>query len=249
MKAPMDVGLDRQDGIGDEGMFDLGMVDGKTGRLGKDMDDEGEESEAEEEDEEEETEDEEQRRLDELEAGMDDMYDDFQNRRLEKDTKARVKAARAKRAAEEGGPWQGIQDEEESEEESDEEVAPVEDDEDTSDSEDDDDALDTDAAAVAAERKKGRKGLLTDLAKPKDRSSEAKNREAALWFDQPVFKGVAGLDALLQGEDEDDEDDDDEEEDDDFEDETDASDEEADVTLTEVDEDEDMDEVRPLFCD
>jgi AdoMet-dependent rRNA methyltransferase SPB1 len=229
MKAPMDIGLERQDGLGDDSMFDLGMVDGKFARSENDMDNRGEDEDEDEEDEEDEgTDDEDRRRLDELEINLDQLYDEFQNRRLEKDAKAKVKAARARRAAEEG-EWQGIQENEESEEDSNSDVAPVEE-ESSSESEDDD-----------GEERTG--GLLTDLKGPKDLS---KDREAALWFDQPVFKGVQGLEDLLEDEDELEEDEDeDEDEEDELEEDVDAR--TAGTTPTELGISDDEDEVSRGF--
>jgi AdoMet-dependent rRNA methyltransferase SPB1 len=217
MTTPMDLGLDAgAGGLGE--MFDLKEVDahGKAKvKLRVPVPDGAEESSADEgaeEDSEAETEfsDEEDARIHGLEATMDNLYDEYQNRLLERDAKAKVRQMKQKKRMAEGGEFTGIGSDEEAsdddEEEEDEELdqamraKPKDSDSDSSASEDE-------APAVGQKRSRGGH-LITKLQDDatKARLATDKERKAALWYDQAVFKNVPGLEDLLQVSDGDDDD-------------------------------------------
>ncbi|BGP39189.1 AdoMet-dependent rRNA methyltransferase spb1 [Rhodotorula kratochvilovae] len=244
MGTPMDIGLEQQDGMGMD-MFDLGEVEGgkerhgvSGGRLDSDGepelsdDDEGDDvarlkkaknqrmmpmqiiPDGAGEDEDEDVSDDE-RKTRRLEESLDLLYESFQQTKLERDHKHKVKQQRLKRAIEEGGEFRGIgsDDEPDSDEasESEEDFDPApqpSSDEDSSD--DEDEAVEVKAApaakrartaAAAAPAEKSDAGLLKTLKKSKVLSTDGKSRQAAMWFDQPAFKGLpgGGLEALLGG--------------------------------------------------
>lgn len=248
MITPMDIGLERQDGVDDSDMFDLGEVEGGVerkgvkGGLGSDVDsgvsdDDLDEIEEEDEDELDSDVDEEERKTQRLERSLDALYDQFHQHKIERDAKHKAKEERRKRDAVEGGEWGGIKapgSDDESEEE-DDDPAPMPSDSDDSDDdgpdrvevadgmnvdgEEEDDVEEDDevqvvakpvlskraikAAALADSKKRARDGkLITNLAKPisDEKRVSDKKRAAAQWFDQPVFKGLAGLDEMMRGE-------------------------------------------------
>lgn len=234
MTTPMDVGIETaQQGRLDEGdvVFDLDEVEtgGRRGRRVQlsegDADAYGEDSDLSDDDavlddaNSDAFSDEEEQRLHDLESNLDALYDEFQNTKLAKDAKHRVKEARKKRDAENGvadKEWGGIgadgngsdADSDASdidmEEEQDESMAYLERDPDAVPS----DELDSEDEAeleneenVPPRGTKGRKNndrtLLQDFKAPKKPlESTAKARAAAMWFDQPVFKGLEGLEGL-----------------------------------------------------
>lgn len=242
MTTPMDLGLERQDGLDDneeDFMFDLNEVEGygnkkKRVRLqGNEADLSSDEeaiddAEMDSDDEALDTEDEEEAKLRDLEENLDDLYDQYQNHKLEKDARHKVKEARKKRDAQEGGAeWGGIKDQsrkggeggdevEEDEEDSDDgldeadTMAYMEDDGntipadelDSSDEEEADRDSDVENRAPAASKKRTRDGnLIQDLKAPKKPLElTAKSRAAAMWFDQPVFKDIEGLDEIMKAE-------------------------------------------------
>ena len=248
MTTPVDIGLEAaQQGVGgDDGdfMFDLGEIEGRPGKqrvkkgpLPND-DLSGSESGESNESEEDESEDddsedansnandsnEDEQRFVNLEANLDLLYDEYQNTKLAKDAKHRVKEARKKRDAEAGvgtsaEGWGGIkassgesQNMEEEAEESD-----FEDDEndadtmayldqngdeipaDELDSSDDDSNVENHPLVTSISKKRKRNGnLLQDLKIPKKPlEATAKSRAAAMWFDQAVFKDVNGMDEIM----------------------------------------------------
>lgn len=257
MVTPMDIGLERQDLVDDSEMFDLGEVEGgkarrgvKGGNLGSDdeMSDEDEmdgmpgrpinpipegavrrDFEGEGEDEYDSDASDSERKARRLEESLDLLYESYQQTKLERDAKHKVKEQRRKRAMAEGGEFRGFNsdddkdsDESDHDDEEDFDPAPL-----PSESEGDssDEEVETQlvpskatkssaptskgktaaasAAASAAEKKK-KAGLLTNLKAEKVLSSSAKSRQAEMWFDQPAFKGLpGGLDALLNGGDDD----------------------------------------------
>lgn len=249
MVTPMDIGLERQDGVDDSDMFDLGEVEGGVerkgvkGGLGSDVDsgaseDELDEIEEEDEDELDSDVDEEERKTQRLERSLDALYDQFHAHKIERDAKHKAKEERRKRDAVEGGEWGGIKapgSDEESEEEEDDDPAPMPSDSDDSDDdgpdrpvagaegmnvdgEDEEDDMEDEveqvvvkpvlskraikAAALAESKKRARDGkLITNLSKPisDEKRVSDKKRAAAQWFDQPVFKGLAGLDEMMRG--------------------------------------------------
>lgn len=212
MTTPMDIGIDAH--APGEDMFNLGLVDGKKVSASQDLYGDSEDDaeymieEEVEEDESDEDLDDEDRRIRKLETNLDEMYDAYQNAKLERDSKHRAREARRKKRAEEGGEWEGIgkgSDESDVDSEADSEVQPLEHAGSESDSDSDSDA---DSAHALTTKTKGNKRLLTDLKDPekqKKRKIDEKERAAAVWYDQPVFHGVPGLDALLQGGEDDDE--------------------------------------------
>lgn len=267
MTTPMDIGLERQDGVDDSDMFDLGEVEGGVERKGikgglkfdvdrdEDVSDDDDEDglnvakrpAAEESDEDLDSEDEEERKTRRLERSLDVAYDAFQQHKVERDAKHKAKEERRKRDAAEGGEWAGIK-AQESDEESDfdDDPAPMpevdsdsDDDmavapaaaeeEDEDEEEDDEDKPATKTApaprlskraqkaldAADAKRRVKESKLLTKLAPTAPLPGADKGRAANMWFDQPVFKGLKGLDELMKGEASEEEDVSEEEEDDD----------------------------------
>ncbi|TKA57725.1 hypothetical protein B0A53_00874 [Rhodotorula sp. CCFEE 5036] len=289
MVTPMDIGLERQDLVDDSEMFDLGEVEGgkarrgvKGGKLGSDdeMSDEDEldgmpgrpinpipegavrrDFEGEGEDEYDSDASDSERKARRLEESLDLLYESYQQTKLERDAKHKVKEQRRKRAMAEGGEFRGFnsddddKDSDESDHDDEEDFDPApqpsESEGDSSDEEVETQLVPskatkatkpsapaakakTTAAATAAEKKK-KAGLLTNLKAEKVLSSSAKSRQAEMWFDQPAFKGLpGGLDALLNGGD-DDASDAEEEEDESFE----EDDEGVKSVWDELDEDED----------
>ncbi|GAA5886605.1 hypothetical protein JCM5296_005347 [Sporobolomyces johnsonii] len=215
MVTPMDIGLERQDGVDDSDVFDLGEVEGgkvrqgvKGGVLASDDEAESDEEAAPkkgampeaamgdaEEDEEDEDVSDDERRTRRLEESLDILYESYQQSKLERDHKHKVKEQRRKAEAAEGGEWRGIkEDDRDSDEGSDDSDI---DDDPAPAPESDDDSSDEDEDATVAPAGKGK--LITKLDKSKVLSGDAKSRQAAMWFDQPAFKGLpgGGLDALL----------------------------------------------------
>ncbi|KAM0747585.1 FtsJ-domain-containing protein [Meredithblackwellia eburnea MCA 4105] len=264
MVTPMDVGLERHDGIDDGDVFDLGEVEGVPGKrrgvnggLGEDEDDDDEDSGSDvggfqepedDEDEDLDAEEEEERKTALLEASLDAAYDRYQQDKMERDSKHKAKEARRKRDAVDGGEWTGIKTGEDSEEDSDEgdfDPAPL-----PSDSEDDSDEEDggmevdgeeqpkskraLKAAALAEARQRAKSGKLLTKLPAAEVKVPNKSRQAAMWFDQPTIKGMPGIDALLAAGDDDDEEDEDEDEDEDY-DESDEEEGEGDETWNGVD--------------
>jgi len=223
MVTPMDIGLERQDGVDDSDVFDLGEVEGgkvregvKGGKLASDdeadsddemkgakkdarleagaamSDDEEEEGEGEGE----EVSDEE-RKTRRLEESLDLLYETYQQSKLERDHRHKAKEARRKREAAEGGEWKGIKgpgsDSEEGSDDSDVDDDPA------PKPESDDDSSDDEEFPTQPNKDADGK-LITNLKKNKVLSTDAKTRQAAMWFDQPAFKGLpGGLDSLLGG--------------------------------------------------
>ncbi|KAK4699112.1 AdoMet-dependent rRNA methyltransferase SPB1, partial [Phenoliferia sp. Uapishka_3] len=251
MVTPMDVGLERQDGIDDSDMFDLGEVEGGVerrgipGGLGSDIDEGDDESgesgddEEEEESDGDEDEDEKEKRTKRLENNLDALYDQYQQHKSERDAKHKAKEERRKRDAAEGGEWHGIKQDSESESEGDQDPAPMpSDDDDSSDEDelttskklakaatgmdvDDGEGMDVDddededdeekaptpalskraikAAALAESKKRARDGKLITKLPATAKPTADKSRQAAMWFDQPVFKGLKGLKEMMEG--------------------------------------------------
>ncbi|GAA5882258.1 hypothetical protein JCM16303_002306 [Sporobolomyces ruberrimus] len=234
MVTPMDIGLERQDGVDDSDVFDLGEIEGgkvregvKGGKLASDDEaesdveisdkkkglmkkaaeaaaEEGRGLEEEEEGDAEEVSDEE-RKTRRLEESLDLLYETYQQSKLERDHRHKAKEARRKREAAEGGEWKGIQgpgsDSEAGSDDSDVDDDPAPKPESDDDSSDDEDDLPTQPDRDADGK------LLTNLKKNKVLSTDAKTRQAAMWFDQPAFKGLpGGLEGLLGGSETDEED-------------------------------------------
>ena len=255
MVTPMDIGLERQDGIDDADMFDLGEVEGKRKRgSGRAMqgdfgtaaeedesgsegsDESGLDALDEEEEEEDDGLDDEERKTRRLEASLDQLYDQFHARKTERDAKHKAKEEKRKRDAAEGGEWHGIkalESEDDDSGDNDPAPAPDSDDADTDEEIDEDEGaegMDVDdgieqdenadestisataprlskrAAKAAATLKarqdrKAASSLLTTLVAPvaEEKRAGEKSKAAKQWFDQPVFKGLAGLEEMMRG--------------------------------------------------
>ena len=232
MTAPLDIGLNFQDqalGYGQDDILDLEMSKKQLGKkshvdfvnLVDDKDgfesDEGEQGEdAMDEDEETLDPDNEDKKVDDLEAELDGLYDAYQERMNERDTKYRVKEARRKDKSRE--EWHGIQQQDSDEEDSDKSEggydvvqaakARVGEDSDSDSDSGSDSDLD---APFAGEKLKRTRGAETDIGGrrlKKARTGQLETSKAAsIWFDQDVFAGVD----LTVGEDEDEDEDEDEE--------------------------------------
>ncbi|GAA5987070.1 hypothetical protein JCM10908_001014 [Rhodotorula pacifica] len=250
MVTPMDIGLERQDLVDDSEMFDLGEVEGgrarrgvKGGKLGSDDELSGDEDDeqvggpinpipegavrrdfdgADDDDEYDSDASDSERKARRLEESLDLLYESYQQTKLERDAKHKVKEQRRKRAMAEGGEFRGFgsdddKDSDASDNEEDEEdfdPAPQPSDDSEGDSSDEEvetqlvpskaskpapstkgkatAASATAATASAAADKKKKAGLLTNLKAEKVLSSSAKSRQAEMWFDQPAFKGLPG---------------------------------------------------------
>ena len=176
MTTPMEIGLEQSGPDGADSMFALKAVE-KSGGLGKITKGKmativQEEKKKEISDEEDEDSDPEQ---DALERELDAMYDQYQERMGDKDTKYRAKKARKEH---EDGEWEGFSGGEKSES-SDEELVEDED----SDSSDDEEEGQPQSLLQSLERDGGTKNGLT--------------RRAQLFFDQDIFKDIDGLDASV----------------------------------------------------
>lgn len=177
MTTPYEIGLEQDGPQGDESMFGLKAVD-KAGALSKitkgKMAQIVEKEKEESEEEEPETDDE----GDHLERDLDEMYGEYVEQRSARDAKYR-----AKRAKQEGedGEWQGFSDDDKAVS-SDEELVQ---DEDSDWSDDEEDSP---------------KGLITDLVN-EDGTKRALTKRAERFFDQDIFKGIAGLEDLEEDDD------------------------------------------------
>jgi AdoMet-dependent rRNA methyltransferase SPB1 len=177
MTTPYEIGLEQAGPQGEDSMFALKAVDkaGALGRIAKGkMATIVERERDESSEEEQETDDE----GDYLERDLDEMYGEYVEQRSARDAKYR-----AKRAKNEGddGEWNGFSDNEK-EASSDEELVQDQD-SDWSDDEED-----------------GPKGLITDLDN-EEPSNRPLTKRAERFFDQDIFKGIAGLDDLEEDDD------------------------------------------------
>jgi AdoMet-dependent rRNA methyltransferase SPB1 len=223
MTAPLDIGLEQIDaslGMGQEDMFDLTGTErqlrnkGGIGIIRVDDDTPEDEDEDEvvarddEEDEVLDSEEERDRRASRLEAEMDGLYDAYQEKLKERDSKFQAREARQRNGMLE--EWGGIQDSDNSE--SDEEggwdqMEAAKGDNDDSSDESDDEEHETSGrkrrrpqATEIRSNKKVR--LVTKLEEP-----TAGGRASQVWFSQDLFGGVEGLDDI-EGEEEEGEEDD-----------------------------------------
>ncbi|KAG2061947.1 FtsJ-domain-containing protein [Suillus hirtellus] len=212
MTAPLDIGLEQIDaslGVGQEDMFDLTGTErqlrhkGGIGIIRVDDDTPEDEDEDEvvvgddQEDEVLDSEEERDRRASRLEAEMDGLYDAYQEKLKERDSKFKAREARkGNRMLEE---WGGIQDGESSE--SDEEggwdqMQAAKGDNDDSSDESDDEEHETPGRKrrrpQVTEVKSNKKvKLVTKLEEP-----TAAGRASQVWFSQDLFGGVEGLDDI-----------------------------------------------------
>lgn len=220
MTAPLDIGLEQIDaslGMGQEDMFDLTGTErqlrnkGGIGIIRVDDDTPEDEDEDEvvarddEEDEVLDSEEERDRKASRLEAEMDGLYDAYQEKLKERDSKFQAREARHRSGMLE--EWGGIQDGNisESDEEGgwDQMEAAKGDNDDSSDESDDEEQTSgrkrrRPQAKEMGPNKKGR--LVTKLEEP-----TAGGRASQVWFSQDLFGGVEGLDDI-EGEEEGDDD-------------------------------------------
>ena len=177
MTTPMEIGMEQAGPNGEGAMFKLSGVDkaGMTGKLARgkmhsvSIEAQRKQQEEEEEDEESEAEDEDG---DELERQLDNMYEQYQSKREERDAKARAKRARKEHRDDE---FEGFSDKEKDEESGDELVQ--------------DDASDLSSDDEDDER------LVTDL-NADDQPTGGLTKRASLFFDQDLFKDIDGLEGL-----------------------------------------------------
>ncbi|EGG05865.1 uncharacterized protein MELLADRAFT_48684 [Melampsora larici-populina 98AG31] len=265
MTTPMDIGLERADdevfGLEEIDQNDFGSDHGQEGFENGESDEE-ESVYSEESDDEDLSEDE--KKLQILEDSVGVAYDTYQEKILNKDTKRKVREeARLRRHHDEGEQeWTGLNEDDGGSVHSGDDIEMVRkkrarfaktsksDDEEDSDSEGED--VTDQAARIMAERglsskastSKSKKRLLTDLTEKTNYSSEVKNQATEMWFDQPVFKDVKGLQGQLNFDD-DDEEEEDEDEDEDDEVHAGSSDESADEETGKFDESDDDFEIVP----
>ncbi|KAJ2928956.1 hypothetical protein H1R20_g8252, partial [Candolleomyces eurysporus] len=222
MTAPLDIGLEQNDAslnIGQDDIFDLehterhlkrkqraNFMTDNDGDIVIDEDDEDDAKVDEDEDESILDEEEErQRKVAALEAEIDGLYDAYQERLRERDTKFKVKEARRKNAQRE--EWHGVQDASDSEGSDDGseggwdvmERAKQAAGESSDSSDEEDEEEEVKPAKSSQKLKRGtdtqdsrtskRRKLLTDLV-PESNG----NKASPIWFQQGVFAGVDGLD-------------------------------------------------------
>ena len=234
MTAPLDIGLEFQDqalGHGQEDILDLEMskkqfgkksqidlvdlVDDKDdfesdeGEQGKDAMDEADETL--------DPEGEEDKKVDNLEAELDGLYDAYQERMKERDTKYRVKEARRKDKSRE--EWRGIQQQDSDDGDGSDESeggydivqaakARFGDDSDSDSDSEFDDNLGTSLTGKKLKRTRGINAEVGGRQLKKARIGQLEtSRAASMWFGQDVFAGVG----LTASDDEDEDDDNDEE--------------------------------------
>ena len=208
MIAPMDIGMEQQDaalGLGQEDFFDLGRTENglrksssvrfltdDNGDLIVESDDEGDEQDRDADVMEDETEE----KLRNLEVELDGLYEAYQGRLRERDTKFKVNESRRKNAERE--EWNGIQEQggkgSESEEGGWDEIQDAKY-HDSGSSSGDSDSED----APGRKRKRSenvvtnskRPRLITDLKQPA--FEKTSNAAAQIWFSQDVFTGLEDL--------------------------------------------------------
>ncbi|KAA1100444.1 AdoMet-dependent rRNA methyltransferase spb1 [Puccinia graminis f. sp. tritici] len=227
MTTPMDIGIENTDGevfglqnvdsqdlSSDDDMEDIDGAEGSESPLDTDP----------EEDEDEEELSEDEAKLQTLEEGLDLAYDEYQENQLRKDAKrkAREEARRSRHNEDQESEWAGCNDPDDQVDEEDDEIGSGDDievvrqkraklqkgrqeNDDDSDSEGEDVTLQ--AARIVASRKTQRSTikplpakkpkLLVDFEEQTDNTVEAQASAADLWFDQPVFKAVGGVDGLI----------------------------------------------------
>ncbi|KAH7038493.1 Spb1 C-terminal domain-containing protein [Macrophomina phaseolina] len=173
MTTPMEIGMEQVGPNGEDSLFQLKSVD-KAGALakvakGRMVVVEEKKKEESENDDDEDSDPE----ADRLEAELDSMYDQYQERKLASDAKYRAKKARKEK------------------EDNDEEFHGFSDDEKAASSEDE--IMEDDSDSSSDDDQEGPQSLVTDLA-PKGKTADGLTRRAAMFFDQDIFKGIDGLD-------------------------------------------------------
>ncbi|KAH9459692.1 hypothetical protein Pst134EB_007922 [Puccinia striiformis f. sp. tritici] len=226
MTTPMDIGIDNADGevFGLQNMdsHDLSSEDEMKYDGAEDSDSPVDTDPEDGEDEEELSEDE--AKLQSLEAGLDLAYDEYQENQLRKDAKrkAREEARRSKHNDDQEAEWTGCNDPEDAVDEDDGEIGSGDDievvrqkraklnkgfDDIDDDSDSDGEDVTLQAARIVASRKKEgsaakslpakKPKLLVDFEEQNDNTFEGQSSAADLWFDQPVFKALGGVDGLV----------------------------------------------------
>ncbi len=206
MTAPMDIGMEQSDAVGEGALFGLKKIDesaalqriarGKMAMLNiadqaqqaqREIDSGiGSSADTDEESDEEE---------DHLERELDGQYDEYQERRAAADAKYRAKKARQEK---DDGEWEGVSAGESEIEDSDGELE-----EDSSSDEDDDSTSRTKSAK--SKSLGASKPLLTDLDNSKP-SKDGLSKRAQDFFNQPIFKEILGDIDDVEDEEEEDED-------------------------------------------
>ena len=232
MTAPLDIGLEFQDqalGHGQEDILDLEMSKKQFGKKKSHVDlvdlvddnddfesDEGEQGKdaMDEDDETLDPEGEEDKKVDNLEAELDGLYDAYQERMKERDTKYRVKEARRKDKSRE--EWRGIQQQDSDDgDDSDESEGGYDivqaakarfgEDSDSDSGSEFDDNLGTPLTGKKLKRTRGINAEVDGRQLKKARTGQLEtSRAASMWFGQDVFAGV-GLTASDDDDDDEDE--------------------------------------------
>ena len=211
MTAPLDIGLEQNDaslGVGQGDYFDLGFAEREVGRKKSLINQIGQTDEVDSEDEEVagldnahsyDNED----RVAGLEAELDGLYNTYKERLMERDAKAKAKAAREQ--GDDRDVWRGISDARLHDQDSDNlseddggwdqmGKAKTMDEDDSSSDDDEDEDEDSGPSKKrtlpSPNREAKKRKLVTDLAESKA------NRTTELWFAQDIFKSVDGLDEI-----------------------------------------------------
>jgi AdoMet-dependent rRNA methyltransferase SPB1 len=174
MSTPMDLGMEQASGPnGHDSMFALKLVD-KAGAIGQvskgkmhTIVEQEKEEESGEEDEDSDSDG------DVLERELDALYDEYQERKANQDTKYRAKRRRQEH---DDGEWNGFSDGDEGGSDSDDGIVEDQDSDDSSEDE-----------------AEGPSTLIRDL-DGDGKANGALTRRAALFFDQDIFKGISGID-------------------------------------------------------
>lgn len=220
MTTPMDIGEEWRDQAlqGEHDVFMLNKVDGNRQLLDAEdaVSDTSEDSESNaqmEHDDDGDDYDDEERRLADLESSINAMYERYREHLQERDAKFRVKEARRKAPKYE--EWDGIKPKHDSDASDDEGVESGfdavnkrkfhEDTYDSDDAEDDEDeredieVKESSAPAVQpsapCQKQRAAPSLLTTL-EPSADAAQRQSREAAMWFDNPIFKDMVPLSDL-----------------------------------------------------
>ncbi|OAV89508.1 hypothetical protein PTTG_04137 [Puccinia triticina 1-1 BBBD Race 1] len=225
MTTPMDIGIENADGevFGLQNMnsHDLSSDDDMKYADGEYDSDSPMDTDPEDCEDEELSEDE--AKLQNLEEGLDLAYDEYQENQLRKDAKrkAREEARRSKHNEDQESEWTGCNDQDDPADEENDEIGSGDDievvrqkrakskkfDDNDDDSDIDGEDVTLQAARIVASRKAQgsaskplaakKPKLLVDFEERNDKTVEAQASAADLWFDQPVFKALGGVDALI----------------------------------------------------
>lgn len=169
MTTPTDIGLDQAGPYGEDSMFALKTVEKSeapkkiiNGRMHTIIPKEDSDSEEVEDDEE----------GDNLEGQLDNMYEQYVEKRAAVDAKYRAKKARKEHKLDDD-PFEGFSDRE---------------------GHSDDDIIPDDASDYSSDDEQGPKNALFHRTTSDDQVEDGVSRRAAMFFDQDIFKGISGLD-------------------------------------------------------